>query len=442
MQDMLRIGYLLFEIMAILQGLKCFYGKKVRNRLYDAIVILSDVVIMEGIMEGMIPSFFAIMPYVMLILYCGVNYGFEVKKISINLCLGLGMTSVLQFVFSCGYCMVFQMNTLTYKDMLYINIAIYLIYLLVLVKLKVEKLSSLLQKKGVMLGVPLMFCVILFAYGIYLVRVQWKIPILEIVLLIVCYLLTIIMVTLICISKMKRKQTEKDLKIYKDYAGSFSGLIEQMRMRQHEFDNHIHTIYSQHVLYQTYDELVNAQKEYCELVTGHNKFQKLLCNGNSAIIGFLYGKFVQIEKMGIPIEYHINIQQLSGYIPLHIYVEIMGILLNNAVEYYLQKKIIAPVKVWLIESEDKIYIKTASMIVDERDVEIDLFFQKGYSKKEKNRGWGLYHMKHICEEYSLNIICETDEFENEDWLVFKLDIPVKNRKAIFQDTDIPLKTAN
>ena len=51
-------------------------------------------------------------------------------------------------------------------------------------------------------------------------------------------------------------------------------------------------------------------------------------------------------------------------------------------------------------------------------------------------------MKHICEEYSINIICETDEIENEDWLVFKLDIPVKNRKAIFQDTDIPLKTAN
>lgn len=442
MWDMIRIGYLLFEIMAVLQGLKCYYGKKTGKKIYDAIMILSDVAIMEGIMEGMIPSFFTITPYIMLFLYCGLNYGFEVKKISINLCLGLGMTCVCQFIFSCIYCMVFQINTLDYKAMLCINIGIFLLYIFLLPKLKPEKISVLFQKINVWLGIPVLVCVTFFAYGIYLIRTQWKIPVFEILLLIVCYIMTVVLMIRICVAKVKRKQAEKDLKIYKDYAESFSGLIEQMRMRQHEFDNHIHTIYSQHVLYQTYGELVTAQKEYCELVMSHNKFQKLLCNGNSAIIGFLYGKFVQFEKMGIPIEYHINIQQLSGPIPIHIYVEILGILLNNAVEYYLQKEMHALLKIWLIESKDNIYIKTASKLAHENDMDLDMFFQKGYSKKGKNRGWGLYHVKHICEEYGLNIVCETEEFESEAWLVFKLNIPVKNRKTIFRDTDIPLKTAN
>ena len=376
---MLRIGYLLFEIMAVLLGLKCFYGKAPRKKMYGVIVVLSEIVIMEGIMEGMIPSFFAILPYIMLIFYCGFNYGFDAKKISINLCLGLGMTSVFQFVFSCGYCALFQVNTLNYKDVFIINLGIYLLFLLILSRMNLGKLSGLLQKKSVLFGIPLLFSVMIFAYGLFQVRTQWGIPVLEILLLISGYLLTIILVVIICISKIKRKQAEKDLQLYKDYATSFSGLIEQMRMRQHEFDNHIHTIYSQHVVYQTYDELVKAQKEYCDLVTGHNKYQKLLCNGNSAMIGFLYGKFVQIEKMGIPIEYHVNIQQLSGYIPLHIYVEIMGNLINNAVEYYLQKEILAPIKVWLIESEEKICMKTASRIADERDLDLDLFFQKGYT---------------------------------------------------------------
>ena len=87
-------------------------------------------------------------------------------------------------------------------------------------------------------------------------------------------------------------------------------------------------------------------------------------------------------------------------------------------------------------------MKTASKIADERDVNLDMLFQKGYSKKGKNRGWGLYHIKHICQEYNLNIICETDESENEKWLIFKLNIPIKNKRTIFRDMDIPLKTTN
>ena len=48
------------------------------------------------------------------------------------------------------------------------------------------------------------------------------------------------------------------------------------------------------------------------------------------------------------------------------------------------------------------------------------FFKKGYSEKGKNRGYGLYNVKKICEEYGIAISCENKMIENKNWIVFGL----------------------
>ena len=54
--------------------------------------------------------------------------------------------------------------------------------------------------------------------------------------------------------KLKSKEIETELKVHKLYADSFDNLVDSIRSKQHEFDNHINTIYSQHYIYNTYME--------------------------------------------------------------------------------------------------------------------------------------------------------------------------------------------
>ena len=88
--------------------------------------------------------------------------------------------------------------------------------------------------------------------------------------------------------KVKAKKAELELQTYKRYGESLKDLIDSMRAKQHEFDNHINVIYSQHYLYDSYSDLVHAQRKYCQEVWDENRYNKLLLSGNSVIAVCLY----------------------------------------------------------------------------------------------------------------------------------------------------------
>ena len=67
-----------------------------------------------------------------------------------------------------------------------------------------------------------------------------------------------------------------------------------------------------------------------------------------------------------------------------------------------------------------IEISNESEAIDEK--KIKEFFKKGYSEKGRNRGYGLYNVGKICEEYGIAINCKNAKRENENWIVFKLVI--------------------
>ena len=218
--------------------------------------------------------------------------------------------------------------------------------------------------------------------------------------------------------KIKAKEAETELKMQKVYADSFNGLINNIRLRQHEFDNHINAIYSQHYIYKTYEELVDAQRNYCQMILKENRFNKLLSSGNPIIVGFLYGKFIEIEKMGIEIEYKVNAKNLDIEIPVHKIVEILGDLLNNAVEALMVMDGKRNLYIGMEDNNTIIEVRNRSPYIDYS--EIMTFFIKGYSKKGDGRGLGLYNVKQICNENELDIICQNIEEGGVNWLTFRV----------------------
>ena len=127
----------------------------------------------------------------------------------------------------------------------------------------------------------------------------------------------------------------------------------------------------------------------------------------------------EFEKEGIDISYQVNIKELEIDIPIHKIVEILGDLMNNAVEALLADKERNKLHVAVIESDwFWIEVRNESSYIEYK--ELGLFFDKNYSKKGENRGLGLYNVKQICEEYGLEISCKNMDIDGENWLSFEI----------------------
>lgn len=227
---------------------------------------------------------------------------------------------------------------------------------------------------------------------------------------------------------MKTKEMEAELRLHKLYEESFLGLINDICAKQHEFDNHINMINNQHHVYHTYEELVEAQKKYCKAIEDDNSFNRLLSKGNSTVLGFLYSKFTEAKKRGIEVEYKIRIGDMESNVPIHKVIELLGDLLNNAIEALETWDDTNKLKVLMIEQPFEIAIDISNECKDINQEKIQEFFRKGYSEKGKGRGYGLYNVKKICEEYDIVLepIMKREELVDRLHFVLIMNKPITN----------------
>ena len=103
-----------------------------------------------------------------------------------------------------------------------------------------------------------------------------------------------------------------------------------------------------------------------------------------------------------------------------------GNLIKNAMEAIKDSNQSKILYVEMIESngEFKIEVRNKSIFVPQDKME--MFFKKDYSQNGKGRGIGLYNVKTICKDYSLNILCQNKNIDGENWLSFTVDNKKRN----------------
>lgn len=411
----------LFEILSVVVCLHYLYDEKFKIDLVTLGFIALDICWMNIAYLFGFGQEWSLIMYLVILIYCGVRFGFQPKKVIINNILCIGILMLVQASIIILFSKLLKIERTKVVDNLAINIIMFFVVVFSLKKLKLKKVSDILMSNEKLIVRAIMIagsCALLFllsykqisgfAFFYYIVL---GVSIISIV------------ITSIDIGKhkIKTKEMEAELRLHKLYESSFQELIDEISARQHEFDNHINTIYSQHCLYKTYEELVEAQRKYCNEIVEENHLNKMLSKGNPVILGFLYSKFMEMEKKGIPFTYQINIGDLKSEVPIYKLVEILGNLIKNAVEE-LEKREKGGIYISLKENEKiiQIVVSNENEFVDEKKMKD--FFKKGYSEKGKNRGFGLYNIGKICQEYDIAITCKNEEIEERNWLVFKLII--------------------
>ena len=410
----------LLEMLSITMCLSRLYGEKYRLDIATVSLLAIDMIIMQLVQSLSLPEMFTVLIYPIIIIYCGIRFGFKIKSILVNIILciviigGLEMMAMLLFYFIRG-----TQDFASY-ELLLVNCMVFAIIFMILPILKVNKLSLFLQDKENIIAMTILTCLLVTLYIIISYKRVELMDLYNTFVLFICISFILILSRKMIKYKVKAAEVETELKMDKLYSESFQSLIDDIRLRQHEFDNHINTIYSQHFSCHTYEELVEVQKSYCEHIMGENRFNKLLAKDNSVLRGFLYGKFIEFDRMGINISYKVAIKDFKIGVPIYKIIEILSDLMNNAVEALSTYEKRNGLYISIVES-DHFYLEVMNESPYISYDTIGHFFDKNYSKKGEGRGLGLYNVKRICEEYNLDICCDNVERNENNWLSFKVE---------------------
>ena len=231
--------------------------------------------------------------------------------------------------------------------------------------------------------------------------------------------------------KLKQKQLEMT-RIYND---SFKSLIDVVRKNQHDFNNHLLAL-SALENEENNEKIKQRKNEYKNRISEENKYNSILYRINEPIIaGFLFGKLKETENMGVETTYDVNL--CTGefkYISVYDFIEILGILIDNARDAILSNKTTQNnrenikdnnecgnegsvkgnndcekkenITIKIAETEKKVIVEVSNPYPYCTEDEIIKMFEKGYSTKGENRGIGLNKIKEYQDKYKFDILVE------------------------------------
>ena len=167
-----------------------------------------------------------------------------------------------------------------------------------------------------------------------------------------------------------------------------------------------------------YDELVKLQREYSNKILKDNEDSKILNFINSPILsGFVYSKVDKARELGIDVAYDVLYEGNDEAISVYILVEIIGILMDNAIEAVMASDEIEKKIDFTLRDDDKclkVIVKNEAYNLSRND--IPKLFSANSSSKGEGRGLGLKKIKDYQKQYGYSIVTN---FENH-WITFEI----------------------
>lgn len=222
--------------------------------------------------------------------------------------------------------------------------------------------------------------------------------------------------------KLSQKQLE--LEINNKYMKTYEDLILEIRRKQHDYKNQLSALYSMHLVAKDDEQLAKLHKEYGEELEERDSFDSILyqCD-NPVLCGYVYSKCMKAYREGVQIDPVLSWSEGESTVPQHKVIEILGILLDNAVEYLKEGDFAdKQVRLNLIKEESKLTVEVSNTSLYQSFQDIDSMFKLGYSTKGEGRGIGLASLKTIVKEYNGKLSVENEELEDINWLKIKVEI--------------------
>ena len=416
--------YMLLEALSLVLILHSFYDCKFRLDWPTCVFLASDILGLLIINLVRLPNQYTVLMYIIVFLYCVKEFGYDRNALIINCTLSALFMTISQFFIAVVGNLILSNNLPDVIVYLSTNVILFVVSICLYKWNRGYKISGYILNKSILIRIALIFDVILLIGCLLLAKKQNMFLVIKNLIILGSCLIIICLAIDLGRNMLKNKQLEAENKMQALYSESFESLITEIRMKQHEFDNHINAILGLQHTCKNFMELTEKQKEYAGDVICENKYNKLLNTGNYAVVGFLYNQFTHMEAEGLIITYKVAAKQIECRAPVYVLVEILGNLLDNAKD---ELKRIGKKRLYvaILETPDEVILEVGNESEQIPFEQAESFFQKGKSSKGSARGLGLYHVKKICEQYKMDIICDNKVIENRNF--FSIQIKAKRK---------------
>ena len=166
---------------------------------------------------------------------------------------------------------------------------------------------------------------------------------------------------------------------------------------------------------------MEKQTEYASYLKEKNADYKLLISSWPLMVGFLNNKFNQISRKNIVLKYEVDISRKISHIPEYIMIEIVGILIDNAVEAVddLQQP---EISFEMTEQKEKVQIGVSNSISSSAVDRWSYYLENGCSAKEGHSGFGLNKIKEYSVAYNFILDVKILNIDDKNYFVVVIDI--------------------
>ena len=173
-------------------------------------------------------------------------------------------------------------------------------------------------------------------------------------------------------------------------------LTWDLRAQNHEFINKLHTIAGL-IQLERYDMALKYIFDVSEM--GNKVVESLKKIEDVAIQGLIFAKYhrAQEEKIKFTIEEGCNLKKKNNTIGTHDLLTIIGNLLENSIDA-LKGKENGEISIFISE-EDRIIIRVMNNGEPIKNGVASKLFDRGFTTKKGDRGYGLYNVKEIVDSY-------------------------------------------
>lgn len=218
-------------------------------------------------------------------------------------------------------------------------------------------------------------------------------------------------------SGLINKHEEQQRKIYEQYLPVIDELMDKLRAKQHEFDNHIQAINMLTLTSTDYESIINSMQNYIQELETDNYIKDLSKLENKILAGFIYSKIKKANELGVSIKIEIENYIFDVKMKDYELIEVLGNLLDNALETGVENN---SVILKLTKKEDMNLIQLSNKHPYLKKDIVNKMFKEGISTKSNSRGYGLHNVKQIVQKYNGETQVYNFEIDGENFVVFNI----------------------
>lgn len=414
---------LIIEVMSIILGIHRIYGKKSKYNIKTIILFILMVIILDLTNSFQLDVSISNLSLICGFVYCLLQYKEKIVDTIISYIISLIIVSITQLIgIFCASIIPFGDNIILSN--LCANLISLSTMLWVIPLCKVDKLRKGILRRHWLMSCIILFISFVFAFFLFERKVNSEINLENYIFVIPAIIIIMLLIIFWDKSVTSELETERELEALLKNSDNYDDLITEIRTNQHSLKNHLLTLFSAQYTYKNYEQLVFSQDEYYQYLESKNKYNSILSINNRVVEGFLYGKILEIEKQGIEVDVDVKASLNNCIMPDYYLIEILGVLLDNALEATLSENQKENIILEIKQDEQHIHIVVRNIYRYVTYAEIENWYQLNYSSKENGRGIGLHRVKQICENNNAEIIGRSLFLEEKCWVQFELAINV------------------